>query len=337
MRTIALIIGVLFTQFVQAQIAPRGVWPQWPQLQAAQRSVGWWVDEKAAVGSTETVPLYIGQDPYPFRSAWAAAILYDQHRCATGGTPCSEIERVAALPLMRGAGDGVSVNWERGGSGLGALRELLHNRGGPRHVECNIDDNIQPRTPPGSRHNELWVSWMQYRETRKWGGYLNRRARSEFLGIARAMGVQDREHLLGVLDGPQYRDQRELLNATLLNPRCGLRTVEVEELTAEVRQVEMGDLAAAQEHIDGALASGRPVMITICLQAHLGRKNCGEWHGTVVIARTWATNVITGDRRKVYRLANTWGEEWQSHHGRGWVFSDQFLAGVTEIVWLRKP
>jgi len=81
------------------------------------------------------------------------------------------------------------------------------------------------------------------------------------------------------------------------------------------------------------LENKTPVGINLCLNVDVGFKTCSK-HSLVIFAESIAYNSITGDRRRVFRIANSWSEEWHKDHTDGWVFADQLLLGVYSMFWL---
>lgn len=308
------------------------IYPQWPQLQHANESLGWVVNDRRIIGGKTRVALYNGQDPFPFCAAVSASILFDQHRCMAEGRDCRTQPRVSALslvPYSQGRVD--SVIWDKGGFTQLALSRVV-NYGAAAHSDCNIDGISNPRSNKTKELYNLFVSYSSYQLVKDYGGYLSRYHRDEFVGDAKSIGVW-REGITSLLGG-NYSNSDQLTTDIILTSDCRIATI-IPDKTYKINLVKVKnfDIEVSHKLVHGLLKNNTPVAVNLCLNAIVGIEKCSN-HSLVIFAEGFAKNTITGDVRKVYRVANTWGEEWQKKHGDGWVFADLLLSGIYEIMWL---
>lgn len=310
-------------------------WPVWPQFQFANANLGWVVDRENVIGHRTRVQLYNGQDPFPFCAAYAASILYDQNECMLNRADCSTVPRTSALSLVAASQSSErAVKFETGGSSLLALNYIVHNSTKTSHAWCNTDDVHQPRINKGSDLNNLFSHMINYHQFIRYRGYMMRYYRDEFLRIARTLGVTDTSIALAALRA-KPSTVNELATELLLK-NCDRRDqIRNAKYKVVFNSIKNFDIEASHALITQQLGEHRPVQINMCMNAVVGFQNCFK-HATVVYAESTATNQITGDVRKVYQLANTWGESWQAAHSDGWIFADNMLEGVYEIMWLER-
>ena len=333
MPAIILCLALLWSCVCNAQ-----TWPTFPQFQFANTALGWVVEKDEIVGHATRVRLFNGQDPFPFCAAWAASILYDQHACSSAGSDCALQPRTAALSLVSASQSSERVAFNAGGSALLALNALVNSTQPVSHEQCNIDDVYQPRNNKGTDLNNLFSHYMNYRNFMRHRGYMMRYYRDEFLRTARQLGMSDRVHTLQILHG-KWTTVDELATALLVGERCAMRrdlqTSGARRARVHFMRIHDFNIQLSHDTISEHLAQRRPVLVAVCMNIVVGFQNCFK-HATVIVNEGWAHNTITGDRRKVYRVANTWGESWQSVHNDGWMFADLLLEGVYEIITLQE-
>ncbi len=324
---VALLLLIPLTVFGQTNTMP-----QWPQLQFANPSLGWVVNDRKIVGHDSRVELYRGQDPFPFCAAVAASILYDQHQCMTERRDCRLQPRSSALSIVPASQHRTdSVVWDKGGFTNLALRHIAKS-GAASHQDCNTDSINNPRMDKSKEFHNLFVNYSQYSSIKDYGGYLSRHYRDEFILDLKFTGLY-RDGVTDLLDN-RYNDTNSLLTDIILHNGCktatvvGSRPYKVTEITLKEFNIER-----AHNLIKTQLKQNVPVAISLCLNALVGLEKCSK-HALVIYTEGFARNSITGDVRKVYRVANTWGESWQETHNDGWVFADQLLLGIYEIFWL---
>ncbi len=306
-------------------------YPQWPQLQHANPELGWVVSDKIR-GHTSRVNLYTGQDPYPFCAAQSASILHDQHECQTQNKDCTKQTRTAAVTLVSAGQSSTNIKWSDGGNTLLSLGKLLRDGGGAAHTECNYDNIIQKRENKDAQINQLFTTYQQFLSTRGYAGYMHRYYRDEFTLISRRLGGTG-PHISQLLNN-HYSNPSELYNDVIMSPDCyKISVVSSRKYTARSVLTGSFDVGTAHKLIGDSLSLNRPVSVNLCLNVHLGMQKCSK-HSLVIYAESFARNSVTGDVRKVYKVANTWGEQWQRDHNDGWVFADLLLMGIYEIIWL---
>ena len=306
--------------------------PQWPQLQFANPALGWTVNDRKIIGHDSRVELYRGQDPFPFCAAIAASILYDQHQCMALGKDCRQQIRTSGLSLVPASQRrSDSVVWEKGGFVNLALRHVV-KFGAAKHQDCNVDSLNNPRTDKSKDFHNLYVNYSQYSSYKDYGGYMARHFRDEFILDLKFIGLY-RDGITDLLNN-RYKDTDALLTDIIQHDGCKTATV-VSDRPYTVKEIILKDFDIERAHmlIKSQLKQNVPVAISLCLNALVGLEKCSR-HALVIYAEGFARNSITGDVRKVYRVANTWGESWQGAHNDGWVFADQLLLGVYELYWL---
>lgn len=324
MRSIIVLCLIFFSNYVSAK------WPEWPQIEHADNKLGWQVNQKI-IGHSSVVKLY-GQDPFPFCAAFAASILHDQHECMSKGKDCTGQIRSSALSLVPASQlTSGKVNWDKGGQTILALRHILKNGGASSHLKCNYEFK-EPRKNRSQEFTQLFGLYSGYRSYKNYEGYMKRYQRDEFIWLANNL-FSTNVDLNNILN-KDYNQIIDLMNAVLFNEDCNtIDIVSSKSYKSNLVENHKHDILLSFKTIEKLLQSKTPVGINLCLNASKGFKDCSK-HSLVIFAESTAKNSITGDIRKVYRIANTWGEEWQKDHSNGWVFSDQLLKGVYEIFWL---
>lgn len=326
MRSIILCILITFSNQVFAK------WPIWPQIQDASSKLGWQVDQKI-LGHPSMIPLYTGQDPFPFCAAHAASILHDQHECMSAGKNCSLQPRTSALSLVPVTQKSSNIiDWEQGGNPLPAIDQIIANKGAASHKNCNYSSFKELRKNKGAEFSRIFGIHSTYTAYRNWGGYLKRYHRDEFIWEIGNMGLpnQSLEQILA----NNYKSPNELFTDILLKDECkSIDILSSKQYKSNFIENGNQDIALSLKIIQNLLKSKTPVGVNLCLNISVGFQKCSK-HSLIIIAESAARNRITGDVRKVYRIANTWGENWQKDHSDGWVFADQLLFGVYQIYWL---
>jgi hypothetical protein len=325
------IIAVLLLVFCVNVYAEK--WPVWPQIQAAKESLGWIVDPYNAIGHTTRVPLYIGQDPFPFCAAVSASILHDQHECMTANKDCSRQPRISFLPLVSASQNTPGkINWDNGGNTFLALEKILKDGGGAAYSSCNYDNITNPRKNKGTEFVRLYGTHAGYRHFSQWKGYMTRYHRDEFLFHLSDLGLyrQGVESLLG----QTFSSAHDLIYAVIFNDACNQISIKSsKQYKLKTMDVTESNVALKYNTIKHLLSKNIPVGINLCLNVDAGWKTCSR-HSLVIFAQSIAHNTVTGDTRRVYRIANTWGEKWTAENSNGWVFADQLFLGIYDIFWL---
>lgn len=326
MRSLILCILVLFSNQVFAK------WPVWPQIQDASSKLGWQVDQKI-LGHPSMVPLYTGQDPFPFCAAHAASILYDQHECMSAGKNCALRPRTSPLSLVSASQKTPNkINWEQGGDPLSALNQIIENRGAASYDKCNYGSIKELRKNKSQDFTRIFGVYSSYVSYRNWDGYLKRYYRDEFIWEIGNLGLPN--HNINHIFAKNFNNTNDLFTDIFLTEEC--KTIDLpssRQYKSNFIENSNQDIALSFKIIHNLLKSKTPVGINLCLNISVGFKTCSK-HSLTIIAESTARNKVTGDIRKVYRIANTWGENWQKDHSDGWVFADQLLLGVYQIYWL---
>lgn len=308
-------------------------WPVWPQIQHANKSLGWQIDQSSLIGHTSRVKLYGGQDPFPFCAAVAASILHDQHECMTAGKDCQQQPRTSALSLVDASQGTINkINFDNGGNTILALNKLVKNNGAASHSLCNYDNIKEPRNPKGIDFVRIYGIYSGHRQTRNYEGYLQRYYRDEFFWEVKNLGIE-RTGLDFILT-QNYNSTHDLFSAVLINNNCNKIDI-ISSNRYTVRNIDNPnqDVALSYSTIKDLLSKRTPVGVNLCLNVDVGINNCSR-HSLVIIAEAQAKNLITGDQRRVFRIANTWSEAWHRDNTDGWVFSDQLMLGIYSIFWL---
>lgn len=306
----------------------------------------WKIDQSTVVGASSRVKTY-NQDPYPFCFSVAASLLWDQQRCMADSRDCNDHARTNFISITpRGQQLPMSqINVFGGGSPLLSLQELVNNGGAALHTECNLkqdalsdlDENVarSKRSEIAGALNIVKHNYQQWRKYKDYTPYLERWHAREFIRSARIIDPSLTDQMArSLLEKEQH--QNELFASLLLDETCqqpskkdtrfGLRYV---KLTAEIDTKRKFDIINAQ------LDARTPVMISFCLYSNQKEANCVRKHAMVIIAKAQAVHNITTDRKTVYWVINTWGEEWQRKNNDGWVSVENLIDSVFgEIVWL---
>lgn len=329
MRSLIAVFAILFSFNSHAT----DKWPVWPQIQHANKSLGWAVDQNNVLGYSNRIPLYGGQDPFPFCAAVAASILHDQHECMASGGDCRQQTRTSALSLVDASqGTPGKINFDNGGNTILALQKIVENGGAASHNSCNYSSIKEPRKPKGIDFVRIYGVYNGHRQTRKYGGYLQRYYRDEFYWEIKELGF-NRMGLDFILT-QNFNFTHDLFTAILINDDCNKVDI-LSSRKYSIRNVDNPnqDIALSYSTIREVLKKVKPIGINLCLNIDVGFKNCNK-HSLVIFAESVATNIVTGDQRRVFRIANTWSEEWHRDHSDGWVFADQIMLGIYSIFWL---
>jgi len=328
MRILILALLILFTNSAVAK-----KWPVWPQIQIVDPKLGWSISQKNIVGSTSRVELYGGQDPFPFCASFAASILHDQHECMTNKTSCQQQPRTSALSLVMASQGGTNkINWNSGGEAIQALHKIVLQGGAAAHSKCNYDFITDRRNSKNSEFSKLYGIYNSYRTLEKWGGYLTRYWRDEFILDSKSLGLPTPD--ISDLVSKKFNTVEALTTALILNPDCDVVSIYSSKKYQinSVKNPSM-NIELVYNQINKLLKLNTPIMLNLCLNAHVGFTACSK-HTLVITAQGSAMNKTTGDVRTAYKIANTWGEDWHKAHNDGWVFADTLLEGVYEIIWL---
>jgi hypothetical protein len=328
MRSLIAVVLLLF-----ANQAYANKWPIWPQIQSVNSRLGWQIDKIQVIGHNSRVPLYGGQDPFPFCASVAASILHDQHECMNKNQDCSVYPRTSALSLVSSSqGTPNRINWDNGGVTILALKQVLKNGGAASHLSCNYDTIVEPRKNKGVDFVRIYGNYANHKQFRKWGGYLQRYYRDEFIWEVTQLGLY-RKNLDAVLS-KDFNSPHDLFNSIIVTEECGnIEITSSKQYTLKIIDNPDQDIKLSYEKIQYLLKNNTPVGINLCLNIDVGLKTCSK-HSLVIFAEGLAKNTITGDIRRVYHLANTWSEHWHKDHNDGWVFADQLLLGVYSMFWL---
>lgn len=342
MRTLKaakIITGLLFaltTSFAYSQFRTPPVGPFIP--------VGdqWVISEKSKVGARSRVQSR-DQNPYPFCFSFAATALFDQQRCITSKTDCSKQERSSSLAVS-GAGQDLpqgEVNITKGGVGSQSLQQLLIGGHVPDSL-CNYNIH-DPKDPEYQTQlgNQLSASgslkfyregWQKYQE---YTPYLERFYRTQFTNSIRKMNPSvNEEEILHFLK--TQKSDTQLWGSLLLKPAC-FKDAKVEDnyniKTSIVDTAE--ERRKAYLTINKLIEKNIPVFTGICVGNLFENKCDSSLHAVVIVAKGTAYSKLTGDKRTVYWIVNTWGEHWQEKNADGWIFAESFIERVIgEIVWL---
>jgi hypothetical protein len=329
MRSIITIFVILFS--ITSNATEK--WPVWSQIQHANKSLGWVVDQNNIIGNRSRVHLHGGQDPFPFCAAVAASILHDQHECMTSGGDCSQQVRTSALSVVDASqGTPGKINFDNGGNTILALQKIIKNGGAASHDSCNYSSIKEPRKPKGIDFVRIYGVYSGYRQTRNYDGYLQRYYRDEFHWEISTLGI-NRQGLDSILT-QNFNFTHDLFTSVLLNEECNrVDVLSSKKYVVHNRDNPDQDITLSYTTIVDLLRHGVPVGINLCLNIDVGLKTCNK-HSLVIFAEAKATNTITGDVRRVFRIANTWSEGWHRDHTDGWVFADQLMLGIYSLFWL---
>ena len=308
-------------------------WPIWPQLQTPKSNLGWQIYQDRLIGHSSRVKVYGGQDPFPFCAAVAASILHDQHECMKARKDCSQQPRTSALSLVDASqGTANKINWDNGGNSLLALNKLLANNGAAAHNSCNYDSITNPRKNKSIDFIKLYGNYSNYRQVHKWGGYLQRYYRDEFIWEIKQLGLYKQD--LDLILTKSLNSPHDLASAIIVDENCyKLELYSSKQYVVKIIDNPDQNIELLYVKIQELLKNNTPVGINLCLNMDAGFKACSK-HSLVIFAEAYARNTITNDVRRVYKLANTWSEEWHQDHNQGWVFADQLLIGVYSVFWL---
>lgn len=325
------LIAALILVFCTNALAEK--WPTWPQIQPVRESLGWVINKQNIVGHPNRVNLFIGQDPFPFCAAVSASILHDQHECMTAKRDCRQQPRTSFLSLVPASQDTPGkINWDKGGNSLLALRKIVKDGGGAAHDSCNYDDITNPRKNKGTEFVRLYSNYTGYKQFSQWRGYMARYYRDELLLHITDLGLQ-REGLTLLLDR-KFDNPHDLVYGIMFTDSCNQISIESSKpYTIKKIEGQIQDIALSYTTIKNLLSNNVPVGINLCLNVEVGFKTCSK-HSLVIFAQSTASNKITGDTRRVYQIANTWGEKWTFDNSDGWVFADQLYLGIYDIFWL---
>lgn len=318
----------------QAQVIPSG-----PFVPVDDK---WVISNKTIVGAKSRVESR-DQHPYPFCFSYAAAILFDQHRCMAQGKDCATQPRSSALAITS-AGQSLSageINPSNGGVGSYSLKSLVEN-GNVLDSVCNYNIH-DPSNPQYQTNLSTQLSstsallsyqkfWKKYRD---YTPYLERYYRNQFLIAVRQINPNISEvETLDILKNSQTNNQ--LVGSVLLRPACFKNEKISNEYTIKTLIVESEkQVRSTFEIINKHLDRNIPIFVGLCNGSITNGVCSAAMHAAVIIARGYAYSKITGDKRTVYWIVNTWGEHWQEKNADGWVFADNLLASIQgELVWL---
>jgi hypothetical protein len=234
------------------------------------------------------------------------------------------------------------IDITRGGVGSKSLQQLLTSGYVPDNV-CNY--NIHD--PNGQDYqteitNQLSASgslkffregWQKYQE---YTPYLERFYRTQFKNSVKKIAPHITEQEILTLLKKQNTDT-ELLGSLLLKPACFKNARVKDNYTIKTQIVDTSaDRRLAFQNINSLLEKNIPVFSGVCNGSILNEKCEGGLHAVVVIAKATAYSTLTGDRRMVLWIVNTWGETWQQKNSDGWIFAEQFVERITgEVLWLK--
>lgn len=313
--------------------------PQHAVLRSVDLKEDWRMIEPSRAGSRTRINLGIGQDPFPFCAAAAAAILWDQHRCMNDYRDCSLQPRTSFLAITAQSQESSSnkLNPLEGGAPLLSLLQLVNQGGGVGHNVCNydaIENRRQQFTPIVSNMMTYAAQWKKYRD---YSPYLERFHRRSFLKLAHRINpLRTSQELEEILIKAQDMKLDEVFALIVLMPKCFDQDF-IPDKRFKIKMVQIGDefdRRTTFDTIKKSLEKNRPVLVNFCLNPDAKVKGCSR-HSAVIVAQAQVQNKITGDIRLAYWLANTWGEDWQAAHSDGWFFAENFITGVYgEVSWL---
>jgi hypothetical protein len=305
---------------------------------------GWTISERSRVGAISRIRA-LDQNPYPFCFSYAATSLFDQHRCMASGRDCSKQLRSSSLAAVS-EGQQLppnEIDITKGGVGSRSLRQLTE-KGFVSDSVCNY--NISDPTNPEYQNNlsqQLHAStslisfregWLKYQA---YTPYLERFYRTHFTTFARKISpsITD-EDVLKILKMQQSDTQ--LLGTLLLTPAC-FENIKIEENYNIKTLIIESEAQSKQafETINKLLSKNIPVFSGVCVGNVSNGKCSTTLHAIVIIARSHAYSKLTGDKRTVYWIVNSWGESWQEKNFDGWVFGETLVERlIGEILWLEK-
>ena len=299
----------------------------------------WRMIESSRTGSRTRVNTGVGQDPFPFCAAAAAALLWDQHRCMADHRDCVLQPRTSFLSVTSVSQNLPSnkINPNEGGAPLLSLNRLVEAGGGVNHNVCNYDAIEQRRQPFVPIVNNMMMNAAQWKKYRNYSPYLERFHRRNFFKLAyRINPHRTTEELEEILSKSTDKQLDELFALIVLSPKC-FENDFIPDKRFKINKVRIGDdfdRRTTFDTVKKALMNNQPVMVNFCLNPDAKVKNCHR-HSAVIAAQAQVQNQITGDIRLAYWIVNTWGEDWQAAHNDGWFFAENFITSTYgELTWL---
>jgi hypothetical protein len=335
---LVLYILLFLTNSAWAQISINS-FSQYTVLRTVDFKEDWRMIESTRVGTRTRINLGVGQDPFPFCAAAAAAILWDQHRCMNDHKDCSLQPRTSFLAITAPSQESSpnKINPLEGGVPLLSLAHLVEHGGGVSHNACNYDAIENRRHQFTHIVSNMMMYATQWKKYQGYSPYLERFHRRNFLKLAyRINPLRTTQELEEILVKAPDMKLNEVFASIVLMPKCFEQDF-IPDKRFKIKHVQVGDnfdRRASFDTIKRSLEKNKPVMVNFCLNPDVKVKGCSR-HSAVIVAQAQVQNKITGDIRLAYWLANTWGEDWQAAHNDGWFFAENFITGVYgEVSWL---
>lgn len=296
----------------------------------------WIIDPKTKAGSTTRVQA-TQQNPLPFCFATAAAVLYDQTRCNIDSKDCKDTTSFLALAS---AGQGLEIdklNPSNGGSPTKSLRYLLDN-GSVSYNKCNYNQIYNTNQYAVYRLvNDLKLTqtkWQDYKERAK---YLSNFYKFQFKSILKEVNPSITQQRVNNLLNSNFNLEK-ITASLLLNKDCFSFNEKDQRFIIKFTKIDSKDIKSAVNQISTLLKQKKPIIVNFCaLQNTNDCANSSEIHSFVIVAQAKATHKYSLDKRTVYWVVNSWGEDWQQQNSDGWIYADKLLETITgELIWLEQ-
>lgn len=300
-------------------------------------SPNWKIDFNSRIGATTRIRA-TEQHPFPFCFATAATMLWDQQRCMADKKDCRSYAPSSFLATVS-AGQrldtGAEIELTAGGSPIRSLLHLVKNGSVP-YSQCNyshIDPNNSGLPHSFSNLNFVRESWLKYKD---YTPYLERYYRKDYYKSLKSINPNISELQAEIMLKLQL-SRTELAAGVFMNPDCWLGASKDNRFLVKFLKIEdRSNSRQAFITINKLLEEKKPVIINFCIRFNNIEK-CENHnnHSAVIVAKALAKNEVTGDRRTVYWIVNSWGEKWQEENRDGWVFADHLIYGINgELIWL---
>lgn len=297
----------------------------------------WEIDFDNKIGASTRIKA-TEQRPFVFCFATAAAMLWDQKRCWIDEVQCNNQPQssfLSAVPAGQNFRLGKEIDLRAGGSALLSLNFIVEH-GSILLENCNygyLDPNKIDYIDNFFRVSKTAkVSWEKYKDC----PHLEAFYRKQFVKAIQDFNPSITESQAEILLTLSL-SETELWSSLLINSNCWDFKIRDDRFSVKFKKVEnRSDIKTAFNTIDNLLKERKPVIVNFCTKVYKNEPcKMENSHAAVIIARATANNTITGDKKSVYWIVNSWGEGWQKENRDGWVFSENLLNGVYgEIIWL---
>jgi hypothetical protein len=285
---------------------------------------------------------------------FAAASLLEHYRCRELRLSCTDSKDMISVLDVTSYEQGSEKGLKEGGMPLFILGHISNSEKKIAKEECAPYSSLLRQVEyQGKSYKNEFIGWQFL--TEGWRKLHYERALSKNSNECTKCMAQNIKCQLSNLKTPMEQIELALKDAeevekflykTIIPRRCldDSQTLEIPDFEVKSFPTFKDSLESTplKKKITELLESHTPIQINICVEKNISNK-CSAAHSIDLFGIKNVCSEISKDCKKLVKVKNSYGKDWQTMNNDGWVDLDTLIESAKDfsegnnIIWLEKP